>query len=63
MSMDKERWRYVMGNYDAKLTEDEVKEGWHFCYEWDSLLVGPGMPEGEVCSDSCGKYIPSDRPS
>lgn len=32
------------------LTQEELKAGWHFCVEWDGLLIGPGMPEMECCS-------------
>jgi hypothetical protein len=33
----------------AALTEAEVKEGWHFCPEWDFLLIHPDDPEAECC--------------
>ena len=48
--MTDERWREVMRNQDAKLTPEELKAGWHFCNEWDGLLVGPGMEEGQCCT-------------
>jgi len=32
-----------------KLTEEEKALGWHYCAEWDELLVGPGMGELECC--------------
>lgn len=31
------------------LSDEEIAEGWHWCPEWDGLLVGPGMPEMESC--------------
>ena len=31
------------------LTPDEIAKGWHFCWDWDGLLVGPGMKEQESC--------------
>lgn len=31
------------------LTAEEIKERWHFCREWDQMLIGPGMPEMEAC--------------
>lgn len=31
------------------LTEEEIEAGWHFCLDWDGMLVGPGMPEVEGC--------------
>lgn len=32
------------------LTEEEKKEGWHFCLDWDFMLIGPGMSELEACT-------------
>lgn len=31
------------------LTQEEIKKGWHFCCEWDGLLIGPGMVEMKAC--------------
>lgn len=28
----------------------EIEEGWHYCVEFDGLLVGPGMGELGCCS-------------
>ena len=39
----------LLGHYIADLTSEEINEGYHFCYEWDGLLIGPGMPELRVC--------------
>lgn len=33
----------------AKLSQDEIKEGWHFCPAWDFMLVGPGCAELDGC--------------
>ena len=33
-----------------RLTQEEIAEGWHWCYEFDGLLVGPGMREMESCT-------------
>jgi hypothetical protein len=33
-------------NRDFVLTEDEQKDGWHFCPDWDGLLLD-GDPESE----------------
>ena len=44
------RDRYVeLDNGKGELTLAEVAQGWHFCDEWDGLLVGPGMAEMECC--------------
>lgn len=32
------------------LTQAEWDAGWHFCVEWDNLLIGPGMGELAACS-------------
>lgn len=49
--MKDERWRNLMKDDSAPLTQEEIDEGWHFCAsEWDGLLVGPGMFEFEICT-------------
>ena len=48
--MDKKRYNELMTNLELKLTEEEIKEGWHFCCEWDGLLIHPNDPEYECCS-------------
>jgi len=46
--MHQDRWLEVeMTN--QPLTEEEKKEGWHFCLDWDFMLIGPGMSELEKC--------------
>lgn len=50
---------------DTKLTVQEVKAGWHFCQEWDSLLIGPGMGEFDNRPDKgeclCGLKVDYDK--
>lgn len=46
--MDKARYADLMRG--CALTHEEVAAGFHFCSEWDGLLVGPGSPELESCS-------------
>jgi hypothetical protein len=43
--MDHERYQDLMWRGKGDLSEDEIKEGWHWCRDWDGLLVGPGMFE------------------
>lgn len=50
--MTRTRWTRLMEDEDAQLTGRELAAGWHWCAEWDGLLVGPGMGELEVCR--CG---------
>lgn len=47
--MDNARYEYLERQGNAKLTPEEMAEGWHWCCEFDYLLVGPGMPEQEYC--------------
>ena len=43
-----------MNIQNLELTEEEVRIGWHWCPEWDGLLVGPGSGEwGDCISGSC----------
>lgn len=46
------RYRALMGNQLPlpDLTPEELALGWHWCAEWDGLLVGPSMRETEACS-------------
>lgn len=48
--MTGERWQDLMDNPDGRLTGEEMAAGWHWCPEWDDLLVGPGMRELECCT-------------
>lgn len=34
---------------DGELTKEERDEGWHFCVDWDGMLLGPTSPENESC--------------
>jgi hypothetical protein len=43
------RWDEIMNDESIPLTEEEIADGWHFCWEWDQLLVGPGMVELKCC--------------
>lgn len=39
------RWIRLMEDEQLELTEEELEAGYHWCMEWDGLLVGPDMPE------------------
>ncbi len=47
--MTRERYTELMVK-GKQVTNEEYQEGWHFCSDWDLLLVGPGMPEEQVCN-------------
>jgi len=46
--MNDDRWKTLM-NSDQHLSKAEYLQGWHWCWNWDGLLVGPGMPELRAC--------------
>lgn len=50
MNIEFDRYCSLM-NDDSALTEEEINCGWHFCADWDLLLIGPGM--GEIASCDC----------
>lgn len=47
--MDRERF-LELDRSGAGLTEQEWEQGYHWCYEWDGMLVGPGQDEALFCS-------------
>jgi hypothetical protein len=56
--MTNERYNYLMRDDDAKLTKEEMELGWHFCSEWDCLLIGPDF-YGEL---ECCQCLPNNHP-
>jgi hypothetical protein len=50
--MTDDRWVALMNDGDSRLTTEEMDRGWHWCWDWDQLLVGPGMMEMDCCN--CG---------
>ena len=60
--MTNDRYRALERNTALMLTQAEIDEGWHFCIDWDGMLIGPGMTAVEGCQ--CQKPIslpPSTR--
>lgn len=47
--MNDVRYNELMADENLKLTKDEIICGWHFCPDWDGLLIGPGMEELKQC--------------
>lgn len=50
-----EQERYIeLNRTDGPLTPEEMRQGWHFCPEWDQLLTNykDGEGNGETCSCS-----------
>ncbi len=48
--MDSQRFKYLDRDEEGKLTQEELDQGWHWCYDFDGMLVGPGTVEAEHCS-------------
>lgn len=48
--MTKQRWLELMNDLTLGLTESEITQGWHFCLDWDGLLIGPGSRELDCCT-------------
>lgn len=42
--MTQDRYCRLMESSALELTPEELAEGWHFCWDWDGLLVSPSMP-------------------
>ncbi len=48
--MTDKRYIEIEKSHTISLTPEEIKEGWHFCYDWDGMLNGPEMFEYESCT-------------
>lgn len=52
-----------MGHYirlqdgDISLSPEEIAAGWHFCHDWDYMLIHTTWPENDGCL--CGKAASS----
>lgn len=56
--MTPSRLRELETNLEAKLTKAEIMLGWHWCPDWDQLLINKfTSPEREGCSCYYGNWI------
>ena len=55
--MNNPRYNELMADPDGCITEEEMLEGWHWCPEFDYLLVGKEMREWEFCLCDIKKQI------
>lgn len=39
---------------ESELTSEEIAAGWHFCLEWDFMLINACDPDGEKCDCKIG---------
>lgn len=58
--MSPERMRQLNSQKSGKLTPKEMREGWHFCYDWDGLLVNINDTEGEGACCTCGSWTEAE---
>ena len=49
-TMTRARYNLLMTSDSEPLTDAEIKEGWHFCCEWDGLLIHPDDEEAKCCT-------------
>ena len=56
--MTRDRYNELQ-RFGDKLTEEEIKEGWHYCLEWDEMLCHPEWKEAEVCKCEVKDFIPN----
>lgn len=54
--MDNKRYKELMDSNVALLTAEEGRI-WHFCWDWDGLLVEKDSPEFECCTCVGGARI------
>ena len=40
---------YKKADEANEVPDADFAKGWHFCCEWDYMLIGPGMPETSIC--------------
>jgi len=48
---EEEEHPYLLANrhVQPEITEEQAAKGWHYCPEWDGLVVHPGVPEWDAC--------------
>jgi len=55
--MSAKRYSFLMENQSESLTLQEYEEGWHFCWDWDGLLIHKDDVEFSCCSCQSGEFI------
>ena len=51
--MSEDRLTVINLNQTLYPTADEMKNGWHFCYEFDGLMANAFDPEMRSCGCNC----------
>lgn len=55
--MINERYTLLQDSDSEPFTPEEIAAGWHFCPDWDFLLLNPSMDE----SHSCGCFTDQQK--
>ena len=55
--MDEKRRKQLECDRQESLTLQERLEGWHYCIDWDFMIIGPGMPEMKHCNCDLETYV------
>ena len=42
---------------DDSLSNEEISQGWHYCYDWKGLLIGPGNLKMDSCNCKINKKV------
>ena len=42
---------------DDSLTPEEISAGWHYCRDWEWVLIGPGNSKMDSCNCRINKKI------
>lgn len=58
--MSKERWEFLERNIASHITQDDIDNGWHFCEDWDCMLIHKSWPEMESCTCEFGRKDKKD---
>jgi hypothetical protein len=48
--MSKDRYKELSTDCQLTLTPEEITAGWHFCYDWDWLLIHSSWEEAQGCT-------------
>ena len=49
-SMGRDRYYALMRDERLSLTDEEEKDGWFFCCEWDGMLINRNDEEANSCT-------------
>lgn len=57
--MTEKQWRDLQNDPQGTISQEDLARGWHWCWEWDGLLVGPSMPEwgDDKTQCRCGNHL------